>query len=48
MTRLENDNALLRAALRADRIEAFIKASAVFISMIACLLSMFFILTHWR
>ncbi|MCX8566803.1 MAG: hypothetical protein ON057_001530 [Glomeribacter sp. 1016415] len=42
------DNALLRAAIRANRIEGFIKASAVFVPIITCLLSMLFILTNWR
>ncbi|GAM51569.1 hypothetical protein [Mycoavidus cysteinexigens] len=37
MKRLENDNALLRAAIRADRIEVFIKASAGMFLLALCL-----------
>ncbi|GAM51802.1 hypothetical protein [Mycoavidus cysteinexigens] len=37
MKRLENDNALLRAAIRADRIEVFIKVSVGMILLALCL-----------
>lgn len=37
MKRLENDNALLRAAIRADRVEIFIKASVGTFLLALCL-----------
>ena len=47
MNRAVNDNALLRAAIRADRRAIFVKASALLVSFTACLAGTYFILTHW-
>ncbi len=42
-----SDNELLRAAIRADRTELFIKAGIAFISMTLCIVATVFILTNW-
>ncbi len=42
-----SDNNLLRAAIRADRTEFFIKVGIAVISMTLCIVATFFFLTNW-
>lgn len=47
MKRLENDNALLRAAIRADRIAVFIKASTAIAAIAAFVTGTIVIFNDW-
>ncbi len=42
-----SDNDLLRAAIRADSTELFIKAGIAVISITLCIVAAFFFLTNW-